>query len=183
MGIIAKEGEEKNTDIWTEKDLDSHDYALLCAYTHPDCSAEELNLITDWYVWVFFFDDHFLALYKRTRDMAGAKEYLYGLRAFMPASLGAATPQPKNPVERGLIDLWARTCPSMSEDWRKRFSESTKALLEESIWELQNIQGDRVANPIEYIEMRRKVVGGSRRACGGRGSAGSDRGEAADARA
>ena len=23
-----------------------------------------LDLITDWYVWVFFFDDHFLALFK-----------------------------------------------------------------------------------------------------------------------
>ena len=25
--------------IWDEADLDAHDYALLCAYTHPDASA------------------------------------------------------------------------------------------------------------------------------------------------
>ena len=47
-------GMVEGSGIWEEKDLDSHDYALLCAYTHPDCSAEALSLVTDWYVWVFF---------------------------------------------------------------------------------------------------------------------------------
>src|SRR5690349_20093293 len=68
MGIMGCMAEPTGTPVWSERDLDSHDYALLCAYTHPDCDAQELNLITDWYVWVFFFDDHFLALYKRTKD-------------------------------------------------------------------------------------------------------------------
>ena len=36
VGIIAREGEERSSDIWKEHDLDSHDYALLCAYTHPE---------------------------------------------------------------------------------------------------------------------------------------------------
>ena len=75
---------QHGTVIWTEKDLDAHDYALLCAYTHPDCDGPELNLITDWYVWVFYFDDHFLELYKRTQDTAAAKAYLDRLRDFMP---------------------------------------------------------------------------------------------------
>ena len=43
--------------------------------------------------------------------------------------------------------------------WRIRFAESTQALLDESLWELANIQRNRIANPIEYIEMRRKVGG------------------------
>ncbi len=54
-----------------EADLDAHDYALLCAYTHPDCDGPELSLITDWYVWVFFFDDHFLEIFKRVRGSGG----------------------------------------------------------------------------------------------------------------
>ena len=32
--------------IWTERDLDAHDYALLCAYTHPDASADALDSST-----------------------------------------------------------------------------------------------------------------------------------------
>ncbi|MYY04392.1 MULTISPECIES: terpene synthase family protein [unclassified Streptomyces] len=149
----------EGSGIWEEKDLEAHDYALLCAYTHPDCSAEALSLVTDWYVWVFFFDDHFLELFKRTPDREGGKRYLDRLPAFMPMERGAPTPEPENPVEAGLADLWARTVPAMSDAWRVRFAESTRNLLNESLWELANINEGRIANPVEYIEMRRKVGG------------------------
>lgn len=149
----------EGSDVWEEHDLDSHDYALLCSYTHPDTPAAELALVTEWYVWVFFFDDHFLETFKRNPDLAGAQEYLDRLPAFMPVATGAEIPAPTNAVERGLADLWARTVPAMSEDWRRRFAVSTQHLLEESLWELRNIQDCRVANPLEYIEMRRKVGG------------------------
>ncbi|MFG2714394.1 germacradienol/geosmin synthase [Streptomyces goshikiensis] len=149
----------EGSGVWEESDLDSHDYALLCAYTHPDCDGEALSLVTDWYVWVFFFDDHFLEMYKRSQDRDGAKAYLDRLAAFMPMDLADGFPEPVNPVEAGLADLWARTVPAMSPDWRERFSESTRNLLNESMWELANIDIGRVANPLEYIEMRRKVGG------------------------
>ena len=70
--------------IWTERDFDAHDYALLCACTHPDTTVDLLSLVTDWYVWVFYFDDHFLELFKRTRDLDAARDYLNALPAFMP---------------------------------------------------------------------------------------------------
>lgn len=157
MGMIEGSG------IWDEDDFDSHDYALLCAYTHPDASTAKLATVTDWYVWVFFFDDHFLERFKRSQDIAGAKAYLDRLPSFMPLhSDGPGTGPdegPSNAVERGLADLWARTVPAMSEGWRRRFAMSTRHLLEESLWELANISEGRVANPVEYIEMRRKVGG------------------------
>jgi germacradienol/geosmin synthase len=149
---------QHGTKIWDEHDFDSHDYALLCAYTHPDASGDDLDLVTDWYVWVFYFDDHFLELYKRTRDLPAARAYLDRLALFMPVD-GAITEEPENPVERGLTDLWTRTVPSHTDDFRHRFAESTKNLLDESLWELANINEGRVANPIEYVEMRRKVGG------------------------
>ncbi|MFJ9342955.1 germacradienol/geosmin synthase [Streptomyces sp. NPDC101733] len=149
----------EGSGVWEEKDLDSHDYALLCSYTHPDCDSDALSLVTDWYVWVFFFDDHFLEMYKRSQDRAGAKAYLDRLAAFMPMDLADGFPEATNPVEAGLADLWARTVPAMSVEWRERFSLSTENLLNESMWELANINIGRVANPLEYIEMRRKVGG------------------------
>ncbi|MFC1419518.1 terpene synthase family protein [Streptacidiphilus cavernicola] len=151
-GMTMVEG----SGIWDEATFDAHDYALLCAYTHPDCDGPELSLITDWYVWVFFFDDHFLDIFKRTQDMAGAKAYLDRLPRFMAVQ---GVPEPTNPVEQGLADLWARTVPAMSRDWAERFAESTRALLAESLWELNNINEGRLSNPVEYIEMRRKVGG------------------------
>ncbi|WP_225729599.1 MULTISPECIES: germacradienol/geosmin synthase [unclassified Nocardia] len=144
--------------IWVPDDVDRHDYGLMCAYTHPDCDAAELALITDWYTWVFYFDDHFLELYKRTRDSKGAKAYLERIWDLMPIGGGATRP-PENPVERGLADLWTRTIPAMSIAWQRRFAEHNRALMEQSRWELRNIAEDRIANPIEYIEMRRKVGG------------------------
>ena len=158
MGILESE-KTKSSVIWDEHTFDAHDYALLCAYTHPDTPEVELNLITDWYVWVFFFDDHFLEVYKRTQDMEGAKAYLDRLPAFMPIYSEEISLTACNPVERALADLWLRTAFTKSEQWRLRFFESTKNLLEESLWELANINEARVSNPIEYIEMRRKVGG------------------------
>lgn len=159
MGILGDKNPERGTVIWEEADFDAHDYALLCAYTHPDAPAAELDLVTDWYVWVFFFDDHFLELYKRTRDMEGAKAYLDRLPLFMPLAGTGSPPEPQNPVERALWDLWIRTIPTASIDWQKRFIENTNNLLLECMWELANIRENRVANPVEYIEMRRKVGG------------------------
>ncbi|GAA1675338.1 terpene synthase family protein [Glycomyces endophyticus] len=157
MGMLDAPAEGGGV-VWDLAELDRHDYGLLCAYTHPDCDAPALDLVTDWYVWVFFFDDHFLDAFKRTRDKAGAKAYLDRIPLFMPLDLGEP-PEPENPVELGLHDLWRRTAPAMSAGWRERFLASTVNLLFESLWELDNITSDRVANPIEYIEMRRKVGG------------------------
>src|SRR5215467_3903180 len=99
MGILDSPGEKGGPAIWNERKLDSADYALLCAYTHPDASAPELDLVTDWYVWVFFFDDHFLEVFKRTRDTDGAQEYLSRLRSFIPLHPIGDPSVPTNPVE------------------------------------------------------------------------------------
>lgn len=158
MGMLEGPPDASGVSIWDEAGFDSMDFALLCAYTHPDAPSRELDLVTDWYVWVFYFDDHFLETYKRSQDQAGAKEYLDRLPAFMPVEL-SEPPEPTSPVEGGLMDLWARTVPYRSPEWRRRFFESTRNLLAESTWELSNISQSRVPNPIEYIEVRRKVGG------------------------
>lgn len=159
MGILATEKDAGDSHIWDERTFDAHDYALLCAYIHPDAPEDELNLITDWYVWIFFFDDHFLENFKRSRDMDGAKAYLDRLPKFMPIQESEDVPEPTTPVERGLISLWAPTAYSKSEAWRQRFFDSTQNQFDTSLRELTNINRDRVANPIEYIELRRMVGG------------------------
>jgi germacradienol/geosmin synthase len=144
--------------VWDEDMLAKMDYALMCAYTHPDCDGSTLDLVTDWYVWVFFFDDHFLEHFKYSRDLTGAKAYLDRLEEFMTVE-GATPPEPTNPAEAALKDLWARTVPAMSAYWRRRYITSTHNLMVESMWELNNINIGRIANPIEYVQMRRRVGG------------------------
>ncbi|MDL4819005.1 terpene synthase family protein [Actinomadura opuntiae] len=158
MGILGPDA--TGPEVWSEDEYDAHDYALLTAYTHPEAPGSLLDLVTDWYVWVFYFDDHFLERYKRPRDLAGAERHLARLPAFMPVEAGSPPPpEPANPVERGLADLWERTVPLMSPQWRARFAESTRNLLQESAWELAGIDEGRVPNPIDYVHMRRKVGG------------------------
>ncbi len=144
--------------VWDDAALARMDYPLMCAYTHPDCDGPALDLITDWYVWVFFFDDHFLQQFKYSRDLPGARAYLDRLGEFMTGP-GETPPGPTNPAEAGLTDLWDRTVPAMSDGWRRRFTTSTHNLMVESMWELDNISRGRVANPIEYVQMRRRVGG------------------------
>ena len=70
--------------------------------------------------------------------------------------------RPSRPTRsrRGLADLWARTVPGDVRGLAARGSPRAPSnLLDESLWELANINEGRVANPIEYIEMRRKVGG------------------------
>jgi germacradienol/geosmin synthase len=152
----------EGSDVWTEKDLAAHDYALLCGYTHPDISPAMLTLITEWYVWVFFFDDHFLARFKNGGERAEAHAYLARLCAFMAPDHGL---EPTNPCEAGLVDLWDRTAPFRGADWVRRFTEATRHLIMASMWELDNIRAARIANPVEYIEMRRRVGGAPWSAC------------------
>lgn len=157
MGILDAPKPGGGT-VWDEVALARMDYALLCAYTHPDCEGPTLDLITEWYVWVFFFDDDFLERFKHTRDIPGARAHLDRLERFMSAD-GESAPEPANAAEAGLNDLWARTVPAMSPGWRRRFTTSTHNLMVESMWELVNIDRGRIANPIEYVQMRRRVGG------------------------
>ncbi len=145
--------------VFEEDTFEAMDFGGLCAHTHPDAPAPELDLITDWYVWVFYIDDHFLEVYKRPMDKAGAKAHIRRLPMFMPVDLATPMPEPINPVERALADLWLRTVPSKSVGWRQRLFDNNRAYMDGLLWELANIGEARVPNPIEYIEMRRRVGG------------------------
>lgn len=156
MGILGTSEDKGSHKIWDERKFDAHDYALLCAYIHPEAAAPELNLMADWNVWAFYVDDYFLDVYKRSKDHDGGKKYLDRVLLFMPANL-SAPPAPTNPMELGLADLWIRTAPDQSEAWRNRIIEDTRNLLEAFLWELDSMGEKRLANPIEYISMRRQV--------------------------
>src|SRR5262245_49324609 len=93
VGILDGESHQ----IWDEHSFDRHDYALLCAYIHPEAPIPELNLMTDWNVWAFYVDDYFLKVYKQGKDRAGGKAYLDRMLLFMPVNLSSA-PTPTNPM-------------------------------------------------------------------------------------
>lgn len=158
VGILNPPPEDRTPELWSEEKLASMDIGLFCAYSHPDATPEDLELITDWIVWAFYFDDFFL-IYKRNNDGAGLRAQLERLASCMTVDLDAPSPEATNPMERGLLDLWHRTVPRHTIEWRRRFRASTMDMLNVVDWELRNIKAGRVANPIEFVQWRRPAGG------------------------
>jgi germacradienol/geosmin synthase len=68
-------------------------------------------------------------------------------------------PPPLNPVERGLADLWQRTIGPLSQQARRKFRAAIEAMTSSWLWELANHIQNRIPDPVDYIEMRRKTFG------------------------
>jgi germacradienol/geosmin synthase len=158
MGILDARREAAGVAVWDERTFDSADLALFTSYTHPDADQAELHLLTDWYVWGFFFDHEFVAAFKRRRDVPGATRYLGRLCALL-----TLTPEPRpdsaTPVEQALHDVWSRTAFTTSIAWRQRCAAHLREFLEDPLGELTTLVRNDVSNPIDYVHKRRRAGG------------------------
>ena len=91
--------------------------------------------------------------------MAGATVFNARLSAFMPLDDSTPPAVPTNPVERGLADIWSRTAGPMSLTARTLFRRTIQDMTDSWVWELANQIQNRIPDPIDYIEMRRKTFG------------------------
>jgi germacradienol/geosmin synthase len=91
--------------------------------------------------------------------MAGAKVFNARLAAFLTDDPAACTTVPINPVERGLADLWARTAGPLPQNARNLFRKAILDMTESWLWELANQLQNRIPDPVDYVEMRRKTFG------------------------
>jgi germacradienol/geosmin synthase len=152
--VGAAHGDDRRHHL-DERGFESADYGLFAALTHPDAEREQLELIADWHVWGFYFDDLFAEEFKRSRNLAGARAFLARLPVFMTSN----PPVPLNPVEYGLANLWARTSQVMSAALLDRFPRAVMEFVGSWLWELYNLILDRTPDPVDYIEMRRRTGG------------------------
>jgi len=161
MGMFDSPQNADGSGTW-ESTFDSYDPGLFVALTHPDAPVPELELLSDWYAWWFYVYDFFVLF--GGYDGAGARECVPQLLALMPLDVTALPAgEPANPVERGLADLWPRTVPTKSVEWRHRFSEHIRSLAEALMRERFNRLQDksRVLAPVEYIDTHRQAWGWS----------------------
>jgi germacradienol/geosmin synthase len=142
---------------WDASTFEATDFGLFTALTHPDAPPDELELVNDWHVWGWFVDDLFAETFERTRDLAGAKAFIARLKAFLPED-PADLPSPTNPAELGLADLWSRTAPAMPSDMRAAFPSQIEEFTSHRLWEIAHIIQNRIPDPVDYIENRRKVT-------------------------
>lgn len=90
--------------------------------------------------------------------MTGAKATTKRLSELMPID-GPATLLPVTALERSLADLWIRTAGPMSLDHRRDFKAAVDTMTESWLWELANQFQNRIPDPVDYIEMRRRTFG------------------------
>ena len=65
----------------------------------------------------------------------------------------------RTPLERGLADLWARTAGPMPPARAARSARAVEDMTDSWMWELANQTQNRIPDPVDYIEMRRKTFG------------------------
>jgi germacradienol/geosmin synthase len=144
--------------VWDERRFIAFDLAHCAAMIHADASPEQLNLSSDWLAWGTYGDDYYPLVFGATRDLAAATLCNQRLSAFMPLDAWA-TPNPMNPIERGLGDLWRRTAEPMTVPARQQLRKAVDDMTSSWLWELANQAQHRIPDPVDYIEMRRKTFG------------------------
>ncbi|MGE7385272.1 terpene synthase family protein [Streptomyces sp. NPDC004126] len=151
----------QSTAVWDEERFLAMDFALFAAWTHPDAPAEELNLISNWYIWGWYVDDYFPQAYRSAVQLRDARDYLSRLLRFMPTDGSPPPAEPENPLEHGLAGLWARTTPGKTQPWLERYVATVRDMAQEALRELYHLgrDGERVLDPLEYLALRRSVGG------------------------
>jgi germacradienol/geosmin synthase len=144
--------------VWDERRFVGFDFAHCAAMIHADATPEQLNLSADWLAWGTYGDDYFPLIFGARRDLAAAKLCDERLSAFMPLDAGA-TPEPLNPIERGLGDLWRRTAGPMTPSARRLFRTAVEDMTSSWVWEVANQAQHRIPDPVDYVEMRRRTFG------------------------
>ncbi|MGW1375510.1 terpene synthase family protein [Streptomyces sp. NPDC002446] len=159
MGLFTGGLAPGTAPAWSESRYDAIDFPLFTAMAHPQASRDELDLITDWYVWGFHFDDLIAKTFKHGDDPDGAQCWIDRVTSLF------ATPtrdfRPRNCVERGLADLFPRSARALAQPLRDQFYQATLDMVNSWTWELANAKRQRVPDPIEYLEIRRRTGGGA----------------------
>ncbi|MEU6129488.1 hypothetical protein ABZ805_09980 [Saccharopolyspora sp. NPDC047091] len=127
---------------WTAAAFDAADYALLAALTEPDAAADELDAAADWQVWSWYADDHLLARTTGFRDRL--------------AELLRRAPEPREPWERALLDLWRRTTGGLEPRRRREFAVR---LAERFDHRLAEVHGPETPDPLVLLASRRRSCG------------------------
>jgi len=159
VGLVGPSAGGAGPAVWTPEKLADFDFAVAAAGIGPDSTPEELCLSADWLTWGTYADDYYPAVFGRRRDHGGARLQNERLKLFMPVADGAGFPEPANALERGLADLWRRITPPMTEQSRACLRHAVVEMAEGWVWELDNHALNKVPDPVDFMEMRRRLFG------------------------
>ncbi|GII27517.1 4-epi-cubebol synthase [Planotetraspora mira] len=132
-------------------------YGWLGARTYPYASRELCQLVTDWCVWLFAFDDAFCESDRRAAEIARALPQLYVVVDDLAGDDPHGSKQVDDPFARALLDIKARITVHGGPDQLDRWRTVTKDYLFAQVWEAANREDDVVPTVDDYLFMRRRT--------------------------
>lgn len=136
------------------KRFERADFGRFAALVYPTAGPEELELMADWFAWLFLLDDQLDDgdFGRRPKRMAEVTGQMRDVLANPPPAPGP----PLAPVIGALSDLWRRTTAHATYVWRNRFvSHLAQCLATATVWEARNRMCGSVPSEEAYIAHRR----------------------------
>lgn len=152
IGLVRRESAKRR--------FDRADFGWFAAVVYPTASRAGLELMADWFAWLFLVDDQ-LDDGEFGRSPEHVREVVDRMREVLESGPDAAVPDaasgPGLPtVVASLADLWRRTAPEASPQWRRRFIQHLDdCLTTAAVWETGNRLSGRVPSEDTYIVNRR----------------------------
>jgi len=157
-GLVRRESARRRFEL--------ADFGWFAALVYPTADRAGLDLVTDWFAWLFLVDDQFDdGLVGRSQHAA---EHAVGrLRAVLTgpdtgnssSATGreaGGTGEPVPPAVSALADLWRRTVAGATSAWRRRFAgHLEECLTTAAVWEAGNRARGVVPDESTYVEKRR----------------------------
>ncbi|HWF80283.1 MAG TPA: hypothetical protein VN695_06825 [Streptosporangiaceae bacterium] len=125
----------------------------LAARTAPRASTEALQLLADWQMWLFLFDDQYCDESATGADLARLSQLV---TAFMLVLDNAGDSRYRNgPFTTALGDLLARLASMATDSQVNRFITAVRGYFLAQFWEAGHRAADQPAGLAEYMAMRR----------------------------
>lgn len=145
LGLVHAEGDKFDRFVAAR-------FPWLAARAYPEVGPEQLEVITDWITFVFFFDD------MCDTQAAIDPDYMVRLVAreqrLIDLARGAEPRDDDSPLDRALVDLLVRVARFASPEWQQRLALHIQQYLEGCRWErLLRMQG-RIPRFATYSKLR-----------------------------
>lgn len=130
------------------KPLSAAKFGSLVSRTYPHAPLEELQIVTDWTVWMFILDDLSETLAKEPDSLAA----MYS--GFLDILKGVRAGEPENPLAVALQDIRSRLLQKATPAWMSRFIRTFEECCESWVWEARNLTNGTIPDVATYIQMR-----------------------------
>ena len=150
------EHEMMDEGLSVERYLDG-DYARLFCMANPDADLEDMQMLVDFEMFMFVYDDQFTGA--RGRVLTSPIEAMGEFMTLMYTEGGRAA-QPRSRLGRAFNDLIPRMTRGMSQEWKQQFFWSCQRYFVGYIHETENrIRGGERLDLTLYLKQRQWALG------------------------